>query len=198
MELVLVRHAHPHRLVVPGGVADPELSPEGHRQAAALGRVLGAQRLDAVYTSPLRRAVQTAEPLAAAFGLTPQVRDGLSEWDRDAAAYIPVEELKATGDPRWDAMAAERWDELGVDIEAFRRRVLDTVAAIVAAHPGERVAVVCHGGVINVIAADVLHLDQTLFFEPAYTSITRVLAARDGTRSLRSLNEAGHLLHPPG
>ncbi|MCU0267539.1 MAG: histidine phosphatase family protein [Acidimicrobiales bacterium] len=197
MELVLVRHALPHRLVVPGGVADPELSPEGRRQAAALGRVLATEPLHAVYASPLRRAEQTAAPVAAAVGLTPRRRDGLAEWDRDAADYIPVEELKATGDPRWDALAAQRWDELGVDIEAFRRRVLTTVAAIAADHPGERVAVVCHGGVINVVAADVLGLEQVLFFEPAYTSLTRVLVARDGTRSLRSLNEAGHLLHPP-
>ncbi len=53
--------------------------------------------------------------------------------------------------------------------------------------------VVCHGGVINTYTADVLGLGAMLFFEPAYTSISRVLVSRDGARSLLSLNETGHL-----
>ncbi len=64
---------------------------------------------------------------------------------------------------------------------------------IVAAHPGQRVAVVCHGGVVNAYAGHVLGIDEPLFFLPAYTSISRVLASTSGPRSIRSLNETAHV-----
>ena len=62
--------------------------------------------------------------------------------------------------------------------------VVEAVERIVAAHPGQRVAVVCHGGVINAYAGHVLGIDEPLFFLPAYTSISRVLAASTGERSI--------------
>ena len=52
---------------------------------------------------------------------------------------------------------------------------------------------VCHGGVINAWAAEVLGIEPRLFFDPTYTSINRFVAARSGERSLVSLNEAAHL-----
>ena len=67
------------------------------------------------------------------------------------------------------------------------------VDEIAAAHPGERVAVVCHGGVINVYLASVLGIDRLLWFDPVYTSVSRVLVSRDGIRSLVTLNETAHL-----
>ena len=71
--------------------------------------------------------------------------------------------------------------------------MVEAVERIVAAHPRQRVAVVCHGGVINVYAGHVLGIDDPLFFLPTYTSISRVLAASTGERSIASLNEAAHL-----
>lgn len=197
VELLLIRHALPVRLVVEEGRADPHLAPEGRAQAAALARWLAGERIDAVYTSPLRRAVETAAPLAAALGVEPEVRDGLAEWDRDADAYIPVEELKAGDHPLWRALAGGHWHELGIDPVAFLERVVTTVDGLAAAHPGQRVAVVCHGGVINAYTGHVLGVERLLFFEPDYTSISRVLVQRGGRRSLRSLNEAAHLRPGP-
>lgn len=81
----------------------------------------------------------------------------------------------------------------GVDLEAFRRAVVGALEAIVARHPGGRVAVICHGGVINAWAGHVLGIQAPLFFEPAYTSISRFLAAASGERSVGSLNETAHL-----
>ena len=71
MELILVRHALPQRVDGPQGAggragpADPELSATGHEQARHLAEYLAQERIGAVYASPLRRAVQTAQPLAA-------------------------------------------------------------------------------------------------------------------------------------
>ena len=84
----------------------------------------------------------------------------------------------------------------GVDVALFRRTVAAALERIVAVHAGGRVAVVCHGGVVNAWAAHVLGLEPTLFFQPAYTSVSRFLAASTGERSLLSLNETAHLRDP--
>jgi probable phosphoglycerate mutase len=52
---------------------------------------------------------------------------------------------------------------------------------------------VCHGGVINAYLSTILHIERPLFFEPNYTSISRVVAASSGVRSLVSVNEIPHL-----
>lgn len=193
MELLLVRHAHPERVVGADGPADPPLDDLGHRQAAVLAEWLSAEGIDTVITSPLRRAVETAEPLARALDLDLVHEEGVVEWDRDHDSYIHMEELKATDDPAWIAMREGRWDVLGIDPDAFQARVVDAIDTVAAAHPGSRVAVVCHGGVINAYTAALLGLPSILWFEPGYTSISRVLVNRSGRRSLHSLNETGHL-----
>ena len=185
MELLLIRHARPVRAEVLHGPADPELSDIGLAQAAALARWLADERLDALYASPLRRARQTAAPVAELTGLPVAVEDGVAEYDRDASEYIPIEELKAAGD--------DRWKEVPEAPEEFQAHVVRAIEGIVNRHPGQRVAVVCHGGVINVYAAWVLRLAVPMFFLPHYTSISRMFAASTGERSLGSLNEIAHL-----
>jgi 2,3-bisphosphoglycerate-dependent phosphoglycerate mutase len=190
MELLLIRHALPVRIEGGEGPADPELSDQGRRQAAALAAWLAEESIDAMVASPLRRARATAEPLATRLGLEVDVVDGLAEFDRDAPWYIPIEELKAADDPRWHAMLRGEWD---LDPDRFQRDVVEAVDGIVRAHPGRTVAAVCHGGTINAYLSSVLGLDQLMFFVPDYTSISRVRASREGSRSVVSLNETGHL-----
>ncbi len=79
------------------------------------------------------------------------------------------------------------------DFAEFHTHAVAALGEISRRHSGERVLVVCHGGVINVWAADVLGLGPRLFFEPGYTSINRFRVARSGERSVGSLNELGHL-----
>jgi len=186
MELLLIRHARPVRTEVADGPADPPLSPLGRRQADALASWLVDEKVDALYTSPLRRATETAAPLADALGLEPRVHAPLSEYDADASAYIPIEELRAAGDPRWM--------ELPADIAGFQNRVVAGIEELVAAHAGERIALVCHGGVINMYVASVLDVGPRMLFLPHYTSVSRVFASSTGgLRTLDSLNEAAHL-----
>jgi probable phosphoglycerate mutase len=189
MQLLLIRHARPVRAVGGDGPADPALSPLGQRQAAALARWLAGEVIDAVYTSPLRRAVETAAPLAEQIGSEPAIEPVLAEYDADAAAYIPIEELRAAGDPRWM--------EVPDDVAGFQRRVVEGIERLVAEHragtPADTIALVCHGGVINVYLSWVLKAAHELFFLPHYTSISRVLAAGSGERSIDSVNETAHL-----
>jgi probable phosphoglycerate mutase len=198
VELLLVRHGLPVRLESDNGPADPGLAPEGHSQAQALGQWLAGTGIDALFTSPMQRAVETAAPLAQLTGLAPTVLDGLAEWDRDASSYVPLEELQLEAPETFaelaTAMMTGQWEVLGIDMEGFRTRVAEAMTHIIDNSPGQKVAVVCHGGVINVFLARVLGLSQDLFFAPTYTGVSRVWASRKGHRGILSINEAPHLL----
>jgi broad specificity phosphatase PhoE len=103
-----------------------------------------------------------------------------------------MEELKAENREAWLALVRGGL-YANIDIAAFRRGVVETFERIVAAHPKQRVAVVCHSGVINAWAAHVLGIEAPIFFDPGYTSLSRFLAASSGERMLASLNEQAHL-----
>ncbi len=196
MDLLWVRHAEPERIAPGTGVpADPALTARGREQAERLAAWLALEPIDVVLSSPQRRAIETAEPIARAHGLEVQVVEGLVEYDVQSDSYIPMEELRATNDPHLSAMYEGRWEEFGAEsTETFRLRVATTLDEVVAAHPGRRVVAVCHGGVINVALAVVLGLDRHLWFDPHYTSLSRMVASRTGVRSLASLNERAHLV----
>lgn len=195
MELLLIRHALPLRIEGPEGTAaDPELDALGHQQAQALADYLSGEQIDALYVSPMRRAVQTAEPVAERLGLEPIHDDELAEFDRQSHFYIPIEELKEEKDERWEDLISGRWGADGeVDPATFKAVVVEAVERVIAANRGKTVAVVCHGGVINAYYADMLGLEFPMFFEPAYTSISRVLASSAGHRQVKSINEHAHV-----
>jgi probable phosphoglycerate mutase len=172
------------------GDVEAGLFPDGGQRL----HYLATERLDAVYASPLRRAIETGAPVAARHGLEVVVVDDVAEWDRVSPEYVPIEELKAANDPRWRALLAGVWtsDESPAQ---FRSRVLAAIEQLVDAHAGGRIAVVCHGGVINTYLGAVLGLDPARpgFFYPNYTSIHRVMAASTGERSVLTVNETSHL-----
>lgn len=191
MELVLVRHGEPERDAV--DPANPGLSELGRRQAESVASYLATEHFDAVWSSPLRRATETAALVAAAHDLPVTTDADLAEFDRDAPAYIHFEDLIASRDPRYDAFLREDLTAWNTDLPSFRARVLASMARIVAAHPGGRVAVVSHGGVHNAYLGDVLALAKFTFHRPSYTSVSRVLVSSRGDRSIVSINETGHL-----
>lgn len=192
MELLLIRHAQPVTRIVSDGVADPELSEMGRKQADLLADYLSSERIDALYSSPMRRAQETALPIAASQGLDIITVDGVSEYDREAQEYIPVEEMKNSGDGRWEAFVNSNREHLGSS-SVFYTTVTQALDSIVHRHHGHKVAVVCHGGVINVAVAHALGLERGGFFLPQYTSINRLAASRRGHRSIITINEMGHI-----
>lgn len=189
-----MRHALPQRVELDAGTADPGLAEAGVRQAALLAEYLDGESIDAVYTSPLRRSIETVTPLADRCGLPVTVVDGVAEWDRDASSYVPVEELRDQGDARFADITRDAWRDLELMVP-FRERVVAAIDGLVAAHPGQRVVVGCHAGVINVYVGEVLGLpvDRRGFHYPNYTSIARVAASRSGVRTVITLNETAHL-----
>ena len=192
MQLVLVRHALPELVQGASGRADPPLTPHGQAQAA---RVVGAVGSDVagLYTSPMARARATAAPLAAALGVTPTVIGDLREYDADVAHYVPVHEMARIDPGAWDRMRAGLLPAY-VDVPAFTSRVAAALERVVAAHEGRATAVVvAHAGVINTWLAHLLGIARPLAFPLDYAGVTRVLASRDGRRSVRTVNEIAHV-----
>lgn len=197
MELIIIRHALPFRVEkADGSAADPELSPEGIEQAQKLAQWMASEKLDALYSSPMKRAMMTAAPLADMKCLDIKIEPGVAEIDEHASSYIPLEELKEKYPDRWKKIigdGAENTFNAIQSLDLFRKKVMESIGRIIETNQGKTVAIVCHGGIINVWAAHILGIQKTLFFTPGYTSINRFMASRSGVHSVKSLNEMGHL-----
>ena len=193
MEIVLVRHGLPMRVETKdGAAANPSLSRIGLAQADQASDWLVAIDIDAIYSSPLQRARETAAPFAKRSGLKIGIEDDVSEFDRDSSTYIPMEELKAQNYEAWKAFVDGGYGD-DVDVLSFQATVFRGIESIIDRHPGERVAVFCHGGVVNMWASHVLETPPRLFINVGYASVSRFLCASTGERSLVSLNETQHL-----
>ena len=197
MELLLIRHGLPIRLERTDGLpADPPLSETGHEQARRVAAWLADVEIHDIYASPMQRARETAAPLADQLGVEISVEPGVAEYDAESDLYIPMEELKATDYERWRELVSGGYAP-ELDFAAFHETVVKGIERIIAGNPGKRVAVFCHGGVINAWATHVLGMPPQLFIDATYTSVNRFMAASSGERSLVSLNESSHLRGMP-
>ena len=192
MQVLLVRHALPLRSEHGQG-SDPNLSDEGIAQTARLPEALARFPITRVLSSPQRRAIQTAEPVAVARKLPVEIDDRFAEYDRDLAAYIPVEQIRAENPKEWARLVQGHLPS-AVDEDAFRARVLAAVADLVGAvDPEDTVAVFSHGGVINLLLHEILGTARILSFQVDYASVTRLLYSRSGQAMVASVNTTEHV-----
>jgi probable phosphoglycerate mutase len=193
MELLLIRHGLPEKTINEDGTpANPPLSQQGHDQARRMAVWLKDEQIDRLYSSPMQRAYQTAAPLAQQMGLGIEVCEGVAEYDQQAQHYIPVEELKVLDYERWLTLMKGNVDS--VDFTGFSTTVCQSLNELINDNAGKRVAVTCHGGVINAWAAHVMGFEPRLFFNPNYTSINRFMASSGGDKTVVTLNEHVHIL----
>jgi probable phosphoglycerate mutase len=201
--LLLIRHGQGRaniEHVIAGLRGCTGLTPTGRVQVEALGAAWVAARFrpDALLTSPVRRARESADILSLCLG-SPEVvedcslcemhlgeADGLT-WSAYEATYGRPFDLAAEPD-RPFAPGAESWGEVLDRVEA-------TLAGIVRRHPGATIAVVTHAGVI---VASMLRLfgippgARRAYLDPGYTSVTCWQAARDAWE-LVAFNDTSHL-----
>ena len=207
-EMILVRHAQQGD----NALGDPSrpragnvpLSPLGERQAADVGRHLADQRVDAVYSSGLHRADQTASAIAAHHDLSVQIDDRLREIDafqgvppgRTAADVLGPDgmrdiEQRFLADGRWEAFP------LCEPVDDFRGRVAAAFDDILASHPeSARVVVVSHTVVMNQFLTRLLGMAAEILIFPQHASVSR-LGRGLGRIAIRSLNEHHYLTDPP-
>ncbi|OBK98647.1 phosphoglycerate kinase [Mycobacterium asiaticum] len=192
MQLLLIRHALPLRSDHGEG-SDPELSDTGFQQVARLPEALDRFPLSRLVSSPQRRAIQTAEPVAAARGLPIEIDDRLAEYDRDQPHYIPIEQIRTEFPQEWARMSQGHLPS-AVDEDAFRARVRAAIDDLVAAaDPDETIAAFSHGGVINVVLHEILGTARLLSFPIDYASVTRLLFSRSGQATVASVNGTEHV-----
>jgi broad specificity phosphatase PhoE len=136
------------------GHSDRPLTDHGREQAKALADLVAAESVEAIYASPLSRALETARIVAARTGLGVVVDEGLREVDTGSWSGLSraeVRERYPEGFQRWITGGAG-WED-GESYEEMAERVLAAVNRIAAAHPGGRVLLVSHGGPIRAIQA---------------------------------------------
>ena len=200
-EVLLVRHGQtaPYRPGAPfdlvDGQGDPPLTDRGRWQAEQVALRLAPTPIDAVYVTTLRRTSQTAAPLLARIGLEPVVEADLreihlGEWEggvfrekvanRDPAFL----EVERTGD--WGAIpGAETFDQL-------RTRVVAALERIHAAHPGQRIVAVSHGGAIGAALSHATGSSPMALSAADNASINHLVILGDRW-ILRRYNDTGHL-----
>ena len=197
--IFLVRHAAHDRVdrVLCGRMPGVGLGEAGRRQAEALARRFADAAVDAVWTSPLDRARETAEPIAGRLGLPVRTSDGLCgdrlrRVDRPPLrrlarrpAVAPVERgarERAAAPGRVDGRIDGGGAGPGARIEVERAR---------AEHPDGRVVLISHGDVIKAVLAGVLGLplDAHARFEISPASVS-ALAMWEGGGKVLSMNES--------
>ena len=142
------------------GHADRPLSPLGLEQASALADAVQTRSIVAVYSSDLRRALDTAEVVAGRLGLTVTALPDLREVDVGSWSGLHLEEVERLypeGAERWRS-GLTGWDD-GETVDAMAERVVNAVERIAAAHPGADVLVVAHGGPIRALHARALGVE---------------------------------------
>ena len=155
-ELLLVRHGETdwNRESRFQGHADPPLNELGRAQAAELAAALAGEELTAIYSSPLRRAFETAEAIAAHRGLASLPVDGLREVDVgswEALTRAEVEQRFPEQFSRW-LDHGRGWED-GETYEQMGERVIATLRELAVRHEGERIIGVTHGGPIRAALA---------------------------------------------
>jgi broad specificity phosphatase PhoE len=158
--ILLLRHGETsHPALFHGAESDVGLGPAGRAQAAAVAPWLHAQRPAAVYSSGLRRALETASIIADRCGLPATVREALHERrmgalsGRDRVEGWPLYEAARD---RWKAGDLHATHAGGESYASIRDRVLPVLAEIASRHRGGGVVVVAHGVVIRVAGTSLL------------------------------------------
>ena len=187
------------------GHIDIPLNEEGERQANALARALSAEPLDAIVSSDLQRAMQTAQAVAARHAhlqlrTDPRLRErayGVFE----GMLYPDIQQQYPDDFARWHARDIDAvmpaGERLAESFRQFYQRTIGAIREVAARHPGQAVAVVAHGGVLECAyrAAKGIQLDSPRDFQVKNASINR-FSVSDEKLILDSWGEVDHLALP--
>jgi broad specificity phosphatase PhoE len=142
------------------GQADIALSNEGRSQARETAERLADLEIDAVYSSDLSRAVETAQAIAGRYGLDVEVDPAFREIDQGEWTGLPVAEIQQRWPELWGAARHYSARPGGESPREVRRRALEGLKRVVERHPHGTVVIASHGGTIRWLSAEVLGYDD--------------------------------------
>jgi broad specificity phosphatase PhoE len=192
MRLILIRHGRPDEDDIQSP-HDPPLNADGVRQAQCVASLLCAEGVTRIVSSPMKRARQTAEPLARELSADIEIVDGWAEADRSATKYRSTETLRAEGGDAWARFLADPIGYLGGDTATFRAGVIASLHKTTENEDrNARVAVFTHGLPINISLSHALGLETITNFLVGYGSVSRLRRRPDGAFGVSSVNETAH------
>jgi probable phosphoglycerate mutase len=199
-ELLFIRHGETdwNRQQRFQGQIDVPLNALGQLQAQRLGARMAKESFDAFFSSDLQRALQTAAPLAAAWGTQPVLQQGLREQCFGMLEGLDVPTIQREHPELWQRWLEHSGDFAlpggGESLRQFHGRVLQAVAELAALAQGLRVVVVTHGGVLDMLwrTAHGLALDGLRECEIPNTGVNR-LRWVNGTLQIEAWADAAHL-----
>ena len=202
MELVLVRHGQTKWNVeeIFRGRADIELNDHGRRQAELLGEFLAVPTIEAVYSSPLKRALDTADSVARRHRLDVQVAPGLIDMDFGDWEGLQGEVVKqryAAAYAAWTDRPEQADIPGGETLSQVRRRVMQAVDQIVAAHSG-RVVIVTHRVILKLATLSLLGLDESSFWNIVVDTCGVTTFRVEGGRNILLRHNDNSFLNLPG
>ena len=197
--IIVVRHGQTewNRVVRFRGVIDVPLNETGLAQARAVGRRLAPLPISAVYSSPLSRALQTAQAIAEPHGLTVVPHAGLKDISFGAWGGLTPEEVQEKYPdllPRWFAEPHLVRPPDGETLDEVRERLALFVQEIIARHADETVVLVAHQVVNRVLCCYLIGLDNSNYWRIAQDNCCiDVFDHHDGRFDIVTLNDTCHL-----
>jgi broad specificity phosphatase PhoE len=186
MEILLARHGETdwNRESRFQGHADPALNDLGRQQAGELAEALAGEELAAVYSSPLRRALETAQVIAARHGLDAVPVGGLREVDVGSWQGLTRDEIEQRFPEQFHRWLdyGQGWDD-GETYEEMGKRAIVALQELAARHDGNRIVAMTHGGPIRAAlarAAGISHTEARRRGPVIGNCFVARLAVRDG------------------
>jgi probable phosphoglycerate mutase len=194
-ELILIRHGNAVR--VNGDYFHAPLTSTGQEQAARTGQYFTAAQnhLDGFYSSPLRRAQETASIIGAKIGQKAELQNGIQEVRATEVPALVVLEILSITDLVEDYLDARAGGPILWPIEG---RVSTVLLAILARHPNQRVAVVAHAGVISAALSWYLPEKRWHWWRTTVSNCSITHFRVEGNRAeLLGVNDVQHLVAVP-
>src|SRR6266566_827405 len=185
-----------------GGHTDTPLSPRGHRQAEATARALASEKFDAIYSSDLPRAIETATPLANLTGAPLETTEALRERSVGVMEGLTFEEAAERHPEQYQALLRRDFDHVLLGGESYRQtldRASRQLDEAIEKHQGGRIALFAHTGTICIL---ILHLMGALdapelkpvWIGTANCGIARFDLRDDGFVRVLAINDTRHLV----
>jgi len=184
-----------------GGHTDTPLSPRGRQQAEATARALASEKFDAIYSSDLQRAIETASPLVKLTGVSLNTTEALRERSVGVMEGLTFEEAAEQHPEQYQALLHRDFEHVLLGGESYRQ-MLDRASRkfdeLIEQHQGGRIAIFTHTGSICILILHIMGALDAPELKPVWIATSNCGIARlelrdDGFVRVVTINDTRHL-----